>query len=49
MRRQEEEQKQSWNFFPKTTPKRWTWTLEDPRTWVDDGEQEEEENREEWE
>lgn len=29
----------SWNF-PKQFPKRRTWTLDDPYTWVDDGQDE---------
>jgi len=45
-RQQEQEQETSWNFLPKQTPKRWTWTLEDPSTWIDDGQEKPEADQE---
>lgn len=42
----QEEKPYGWPHAPLKTPKRWTWTLSDPRTWVDDEEQEEEKREE---
>lgn len=40
--KEEKEQESNWNFLPKKSPKKWTWSLGDPTTWYEEEEEKKE-------